>query len=1308
MSIQIKKKFIGAQVVDGSKVLFLNDEAFKALKADGSAPVSLFKLGTDDKLKFLEVPQLASDPVAVEDVARKGYVDAEVLAEETRALAAEGALDERLDVLEGADSVEGSVAKAEKDAKDYADAQLALLALPEAQRKHVNYMSGSDVTGNGSTLKPWKTLSYACSQITDSASISTTGTWAANSSIITVPSTAGIVVGQIISSGGSSLGFPNGSAVVKQILSATQIEASVASTAARTNTAIILTKPYCIEFDGYDLYDVVSLPPNVSIIGKNIRTSQVGTINATYTGYSESVVANAEIHYYNINSSGSSASSLTKFYNARIFNSLNAVGGTTSRVNMSLFSTDVVTQLHVKGGSVIVAGASAVSRLRLFHNPLASSATTATIYGGSQISSSGTWLSGNSQLSFFGGQPVAVPFVTWGETSPGVFRGRVSSYSGAASAWTTDVSISIASAATQVVLTGDGVKTINTLISEWNAANPSNLMALVEGNGLQVVPSGAEIVFLNGAKPAISFDSISYPTEAASIQGPAVVLSNARPEGIRYDDRARASYYGFRFYAENYGSAGNSISLEFRREEQTGTTSIAAVPARNGTRTINSDVITGLSSTSDLFPGMTVTGTGMPSGARILAVLSGSSIQLTANVIASNGTTSISFNGAAIVRGLSSTANLQAGMSVVGPMFGSTITISSIFNSTTVILSGNASSSATSPIIFGKTIAKVVTDWNAANPSNRVLYTSAGAADSRGDAFIPATATIALSGGGLFAGSSSSFNLRDAVAQLGQKAQESSSSVSALQGELDATQAGAGLSSAGEYVASVGSTYLDSAVSLKDADGKLDAAIKAEVDARIADVDAEEARALAAEGALDARLDVLEGADTVAGSVAKALKDAKAYTDAEQSRAEAAEGLLDGRLDVLEGDATVAGSVAKAEADAKAYADQKIADLVDSAPAVLDTLKELADALGGDENFAATVAGQIGDIQSELDDTQAGAGLETDGSYAAPAASSYLSAAVSLKDADSKLDAAISALSDALDAEVIERAAGDTDLYQALADEATQRDLLIAEEASARESADTALANNIADEVMRATAAEEALDGKLDQEIFDRSAADSLIHGRLDVLEGADTVEGSVAKALKDAKAYADAEVAAEETRALAAELALGARLDVIEGADTVEGSVAKALKDAKAYTDSEVAALVDSAPAVLDTLKELADALGGDENFATTIAGQIGGLDGRVDALEAASVEFKDVERTVLTALNLAYVDLTYEAIPNSLRVSVDRLAIHRGYDYTVSVVNGVTRITFIGSLVAPGAEALVAGDEVFVEGAKRAIVTV
>jgi len=52
--------------------------------------------------------------------------------------------------------------------------------------------------------------------------------------------------------------------------------------------------------------------------------------------------------------------------------------------------------------------------------------------------------------------------------------------------------------------------------------------------------------------------------------------------------------------------------------------------------------------------------------------------------------------------------------------------------------------------------------------------------------------------------------------------------------------------------------------------------------------------------------------------------------------------------------------------EAKAYANQKISDLVGGAPDILDTLKEISDALGNDANLASTLSGQIAGVQSGL------------------------------------------------------------------------------------------------------------------------------------------------------------------------------------------------------------------------------------------------------------------------------------------------------------------------------------------------------
>lgn len=64
---------------------------------------------------------------------------------------------------------------------------------------------------------------------------------------------------------------------------------------------------------------------------------------------------------------------------------------------------------------------------------------------------------------------------------------------------------------------------------------------------------------------------------------------------------------------------------------------------------------------------------------------------------------------------------------------------------------------------------------------------------------------------------------------------------------------------------------------------------------------------------------------------------------------------------------------------------------------------------------------------------------------------------------------------------------------------------------------------------------------------------------------------------------------------------------------------------------DNKVAALVDSAPGTLDTLNELAAALGDDPNFATTVATQIGGKVDKVNGMGLSETSFTSAEKSKL-----------------------------------------------------------------------------
>ena len=82
-------------------------------------------------------------------------------------------------------------------------------------------------------------------------------------------------------------------------------------------------------------------------------------------------------------------------------------------------------------------------------------------------------------------------------------------------------------------------------------------------------------------------------------------------------------------------------------------------------------------------------------------------------------------------------------------------------------------------------------------------------------------------------------------------------------------------------------------------------------------------------------------------------------------------------------------------------------------------------------------------------------------------------------------------------------------------------------------------------------------------------------------------------------------------------------------------GSADAALTSANTYTDEKVAGIVNSAPETLDTLNELAAALGNDENFATTVATQIGSKVDKVDGKGLSTEDFTTEEKEKLAGIS-------------------------------------------------------------------------
>jgi hypothetical protein len=134
--------------------------------------------------------------------------------------------------------------------------------------------------------------------------------------------------------------------------------------------------------------------------------------------------------------------------------------------------------------------------------------------------------------------------------------------------------------------------------------------------------------------------------------------------------------------------------------------------------------------------------------------------------------------------------------------------------------------------------------------------------------------------------------------------------------------------------------------------------------------------AAAAQTAAESYADGLAVNYDVAGAAAQALSDAEDYADGlavnydAAGSAATAETNAKDYTDDLIGDATVDGTSGNTVTARIATA---VSDLVNGAPELLDTLNELAAAIGDDENFATTIATDIGTKVSKAGDSMTGA-----------------------------------------------------------------------------------------------------------------------------------------------------------------------------------------------------------------------------------------------------------------------------------------------------------------------------------------------
>lgn len=439
---------------------------------------------------------------------------------------------------------------------------------------------------------------------------------------------------------------------------------------------------------------------------------------------------------------------------------------------------------------------------------------------------------------------------------------------------------------------------------------------------------------------------------------------------------------------------------------------------------------------------------------------------------------------------------------------------------------------------------------------------------------------------------------------------------------------------------------------------------------------------------------------------------------------------LKAKLDGIEEHANYITKVSQLENDLKYQTEeevkQMISDLVDGADDALDTLKELAEALGNDPNFATTITNKLTDLRTALTE-EVNRAKEAEAALGAEVAAVQDNLEYGLDQINKKIDtvkADLKAeidrvekkvdknaedikdlednvnqgndelekeLKDLIQKEKDERIAADNEIKESVNELKTLHindkaalEAKIAEETANRTNADTVLDSKINEEITNRQADTLALQGKIDQEKVDRHSEDQVLHneiskevtdrtnadnalqGKIDQEAQARTAADQVLQNNIDSEATTRAaqdlvlehkiedikdqgvEDKEQLLNAIAAEAAarekgdkdldtkkvdkregysltkndftdiLKAKLDGIEEKANYITHLSQLINDAGFQTEEEVNAaiqkIIGSAPEVLDTLKEIADALGNDPNFATTITRKLAAITEQVN----------------------------------------------------------------------------------------------
>ena len=496
---------------------------------------------------------------------------------------------------------------------------------------------------------------------------------------------------------------------------------------------------------------------------------------------------------------------------------------------------------------------------------------------------------------------------------------------------------------------------------------------------------------------------------------------------------------------------------------------------------------------------------------------------------------------------------------------------------------------------------------------------------------------------------------------------------------------------------------------------------------------------------------------------------------------------LKAKLDGIEEHANYITKVSQLENDLKYQTEeevkQMISDLVDGADDALDTLKELAEALGNDPNFATTITNKLTDLRTALTE-EVNRAKEAEAALGAAVAAVQDNLEYGLDQINKKIDtvkADLKAeidrvekkvdknaedikdledkvnqdngelekeLKDLIQKEKDERIAADNEIKESVnnlktlhINDKASLEAKIAEETANRTNADTVLDSKINEEITNRQADTLALQGKIDQEAVDRHSEDQVLHNEIskevaDRTNADNALQGKIdqeAQARTSADQVLQNNIDSEATARAAQDLVLDHKIEDVKlqgqadkaqlleaiatetqarkDADTVldnkkvdkrEGysltkndftdilkakldgieekanyitKLSELVNDMDFQNEEQVNAaiqkIVGSAPEVLDTLKEIADALGNDPNFATTITKKLAALTEEInqekedriagDAANSAEVATEKADRiaadTALETKLKEYIDNKSTASDTALNVVKDNL---------------------------------------------------